>query len=461
MREPLILQAPRSRPKLMSETPVSNGLALPFTRRVSRGKRLQNNRERSRVQQTPRSILRSLTIAVCGVLFATIPMSLGTVSAARLPKSSSASSEYVALGDSYSSGEGLQPSATTYISPSNDDGCHRSVTAYPILVAANLNVNLGQFEAYDSGGFVACSGATSKDLSTGEDGEPSQLNALSPETHWITITDGGDDLHFSNVLIACLDVRASVGVRGVTRSYTQSGIVRESRSCGDYLASANSLFEATQGTSKEQVELEHVYQRIFVQAPNAELAVLNYPQLFTQSPPEFCPVARGASLSSIFKLPSAQLDIGYSKSQVSEFNRLENELNTAIANAVSDISALGYDIRLVDLNSLTKTSAIPCDVATNGQSDINTLRFSVGSSLTTLVDNCHFDLAHLLSIRPFVSCPSNEAVAFLQHIVATETFHPKQVAHDTMARAVEALFDQIPTTTTTLSPNPSIAKPAG
>jgi hypothetical protein len=139
---------------------------------------------------------------------------------------------------------------------------------------------------------------------------------------------------------------------------------------------------------------------------------------------------------------------------------VESELNTAIASAVSDMSALGHDIQLVDVNSLTKTSAIPCDVATNAQSDINTLRFSVGSSLTTLVENCHFDLAHLLSLRSFVSCPSNEASAFVQHIVATETFHPKQVAHDTMARAVEALFDQVSTTTTTLNPNLSIAKPA-
>jgi hypothetical protein len=413
------------------------------------------------MQQTPRSVLRFLKIAVGGVLFATMPVSLGTASAARLPKTSPASSEYVALGDSYSSGEGLQPTATTYISPSNDDGCHRSVNAYPVLVATSLNVNLGQFETYGSGGFVACSGATSKDLLNGEDGEPSQLSALSSETHWATVTDGGDDLHFSNVLIACLDVRASVRVRDETRSYTQSGIVRESRTCGDYLASANSLFEATQGTSKEEAELEHVYEQIFVHAPNAELAVLNYPQLFTQSPPEFCPVIGSTSLSSVFKVRSAQLDVGYSKSQISEFNRMENELNTAIASAVSDISALGHNIQLVDVNSLTKAAAIPCDVATNGQSDINTLRFSVGSPLTTLVENCHFDLAHLLLSRSFVSCPSYEANAFLQHIVATETFHPKQVAHETMARAVEALFDQVSTTTTALNPNLSIAKPAG
>jgi hypothetical protein len=413
------------------------------------------------MQRTPRSVFKFLTIAVGGILVATLPMSLGTVSAARMPDNNSSSSTYVALGDSYSSGEGLQASATTYIVPSNNDGCHRSMKAYPVLVAASLNVNLGQFETYGSGGFVACSGATSKDLLNGEDGEPSQLSALSSETHWVTVSDGGDDLHFSNVLIACLDVRASVKVRSATKSYTQTGIVRESRTCGDYLASANSLFETTQGTSKEEAELEHVYEQIFVHAPNAELAVLNYPQLFTQSPPTFCPVAGGTSLSSVFNVPSAQLDVGYSKSQVSEFNRVESELNTAIASAVSIVRALGHDIQLVDVNSLTKTSAIPCDVATNAQSDINTLRFSVGSPLTTLVENCHFDLAHLLSLRPFISCPSNEANTFLQHIVATETFHPKQVAHDTMARAVEALFDQVSTTTTTLNPNPSSAKPAG
>jgi hypothetical protein len=417
------------------------------------------------MRRTPRSFSRFLKFSVGGVLFAMMPMSLGAASVSRLPLVSPASSEYVALGDSYASGEGLQSDATTYISPSNVDGCHRSSTAYPTLVAADLNISPGQFETYGSGGFVACSGATSKDLSNGENGEPPQLSALSPETHWVTITDGGDDLHFSNVLIACLGVHASVKVGGVTKSFTQSGVVHESKTCANYLDSATSLLRVTQGTSKEEAELEHVYAQIFLRAPSAELAVLNYPQLFTQSPPEFCPVAGATSLFSVFKVRSAQLDIGYSKSQVSEFNRMESELDTAIANAVSDMRALGHNIQLVDVNSLTTASAIPCNAAANGQSDINALRFSVASPLKTLVENCHFDFAHLLSLRSFVSCPSNEADVFLQHIVATETFHPKQIANNTMARAVEALFDQVPTSTstststTTLNPNLSTTMP--
>ena len=408
------------------------------------------------MRETTGPFLRVLgLVTACGLL-ATVPMSLGTVSTAGLKNYVAASSEYVALGDSYASGEGLQSNATTYISPSNNDGCHRSVTAYPVLVAASLNVDLGQFEAYGSGGFVACSGATSKDLLKGENGEPAQLSALSSATRWVTVTAGGDDLHFANVLLACLGLRASVKVLRTTRSYTQSGIVHESKSCDEYLASANSQFDVTHGTSKEVAALEHVYEQIFVHAPNTELAVLNYPQLFTESPPEFCPVARGISLSSIFKERSAQLNVGYSASQISEFNRVENELNSAITSAVSDVSALGDDIRLVDVNSLTKSAAIPCNLATNGRSDINALRFSVGSPLTTIVENCHFDLAHLLSLRPFVSCPSYEGNVFLQSIAANESFHPKQDAHETMARAVEALFDQVSPTTTTLNPNLSI-----
>jgi hypothetical protein len=405
------------------------------------------------MRETTGHLLRVLKLVTACGLLASIPISFGTASAADLNNYVSASSQYVALGDSYASGEGLQSNAATYIAPSNNDGCHRSMTAYPVLVAASLNVVLGQFEAYGSGGFVACSGATSKDILKGENGEPAQLSALSSATRWVTVTAGGDDLHFSNVLLACLDLRASVKVLRTTRNYTQSGIVRESQTCDAYLASANSLFDVANGTSNEVAALEHVYLQIFVHAPNTELAVLNYPQLFTESSPEFCPVAPGISLSSVFKVHSAQLNVGYSASQISQFNRVENKLNAAIASAVSDVSALGHDIRLVDVNILTRAEAIPCNLTTNGRSDMNALRFSVGSPLTTIVKNCHLDLAHLLSLRPFVSCPSYEGAAFLKHIVANETFHPKQSAHETMARAVEALFNQVSPATTTLNPN--------
>jgi hypothetical protein len=398
------------------------------------------------MHETSLTLLRTLKFVVACGLLATVALDVGTASASHLRPSVAATSTYVAMGDSYASGEGLQSNATTYLAPSNNDGCHRSASAYPALVASNLGLDLSQFETYGSGGFVACSGATSKDLLRGENGEPAQSSALSSATRWVTLTAGGDDLHFSNVLLACLELRGSVEVLRTTKSYTQSGVVHESTTCNQYLANSNALFAVTNGSSKEVAALEHVYEQIFVHAPNAQLAVLNYPQLFTESPPAFCPVARGISLSPLFKVRVAQLNVGYSMSRIAAFNRVEIELNGAIATAVNAVSALGHKVQLVDFDSLSKGAAIPCNSATNGRSDMNVLQFSVGSPLKTVVQNCHFDLAHLLRLQPFVSCPSYEGAVFLSNVAANQSFHPKVIAHETMARAIEALFNSVSTT---------------
>jgi hypothetical protein len=54
------------------------------------------------------------------------------------PSGCQAGIPYAALGDSYSSGEGLETQAPNYISPSNTDSCHRSLNAYPALAAHML-----------------------------------------------------------------------------------------------------------------------------------------------------------------------------------------------------------------------------------------------------------------------------------------------------------------------------------
>jgi lysophospholipase L1-like esterase len=86
--------------------------------------------------------------------------------------------EYVALGDSYASGAG----AGSYV----DGSCRRSSNAYPAL----------RGKEFPSFKFVACSGATTKSLR-------SQLRALTPATTLVTITIGGNDLGFVDVLTTC------------------------------------------------------------------------------------------------------------------------------------------------------------------------------------------------------------------------------------------------------------------
>ncbi len=157
------------------------------------------------------------------------------------------------MGDSYSSGEGLEPNATTYISPSNTDGCHRSTQAYPDLVAQSLGLDLPTFNTYTTGAqpptnaFVACSGATTDDVLNGFKGEPSQIPpTISPSVQYVTLTAGGDDLGFSGVIGDCTDVTVKLG----SLTYTKSSILSNTSTCSKDIQSArNQVFSGSSAPS--------------------------------------------------------------------------------------------------------------------------------------------------------------------------------------------------------------------
>jgi lysophospholipase L1-like esterase len=89
---------------------------------------------------------------------------------------------YVALGDSYSSGTGTRDYSL-------NSGCQRGPYAYPALIKADRpGTNLT---------FVACSGATTGDVLA------NQVPSLNASTNVVTITIGGNDAGFSSVITAC------------------------------------------------------------------------------------------------------------------------------------------------------------------------------------------------------------------------------------------------------------------
>jgi lysophospholipase L1-like esterase len=90
---------------------------------------------------------------------------------------------YVALGDSYSSGDG----AGSY---GSSGSCDRSANAYP-QQWANAN-DPASFS------FVACAGATTSDVIN------SQVSSLSASTTLVSITIGGNDVGFSTVMATCV-----------------------------------------------------------------------------------------------------------------------------------------------------------------------------------------------------------------------------------------------------------------
>ncbi|MFR9724660.1 SGNH/GDSL hydrolase family protein [Streptomyces sp. MS19] len=173
---------------------------------------------------------RSLTAASV-LLFTLVLALLGTGPA------NAAAPAYVALGDSYSSGNG----AGSYISASGD--CHRSNNAYPALWArANSPASFT---------FAACSGAVTSDVTSG------QLGALNASTGLVTLTIGGNDAGFADVMTTC--------------------VTGSNSTCVNRVNTARNFVNSTLPG-----RLDAVYGAIRAKAPNARVVVLGYPRMYIE-----------------------------------------------------------------------------------------------------------------------------------------------------------------------------------
>jgi lysophospholipase L1-like esterase len=141
---------------------------------------------------------------------------------------------YVALGDSYASGTG----AGSY---GNSGSCLRSANAYAPLWASAHGATFT---------FAACSGADSADVLGG------QLGALSAATTLVTISIGGNDIGFADVVTTCTFGSNNTCVNRVNEARAQAQTILPGR-------------------------LDAVYTAIRDRAPAARVIVLGYPRLFT------------------------------------------------------------------------------------------------------------------------------------------------------------------------------------
>src|SRR5918998_655950 len=142
--------------------------------------------------------------------------------------------KYVALGDSYSSGTGTR---TFY-----DANCQRSVSAYPHLLR----------NAHPAWTFVnaTCSGARTSDVLN------TQVNSVTADTNWVTITIGGNDAGFSNVITTCAQP--------------------------SWLSNCDAAINTAQNYIQNTLpaQLTNVYNTIKSRSPTATVIVLSYPRLF-------------------------------------------------------------------------------------------------------------------------------------------------------------------------------------
>jgi lysophospholipase L1-like esterase len=207
----------------------------------------------------------------------------------------------VALGDSYSSGEGAcKPVTITgcdYRPGTNTaaDDCHRSHNAYGVRTAAK-RPHGWKFD------FAACSGATTADvLSTGQNGEPAQVHALqvapTQVVRLVTLTLGGNDAGFADAVARCVAAHLFAS------------------SCHGKVT-----WQISQATLRTR--LTAVYAAVHLAAPSAKVLVLGYPRLFSPKPS-----------------PSAPCDVSAADSKA--FSKAEDALNASVAAAVkrADLNA--------------------------------------------------------------------------------------------------------------------------
>lgn len=142
---------------------------------------------------------------------------------------------YVALGDSYSSGLG----AGSYIGASGD--CKRSTRAYPYLWAAANSPS-----SFD---FTACSGARTSDVTA------SQLGPLNSTTALVSITIGGNDAGFADIMTTC--------------------VLQSDSACVSRINTAKAYVDSTLPG-----RLDTVYSAIRAKAPSAHVVVLGYPRFY-------------------------------------------------------------------------------------------------------------------------------------------------------------------------------------
>lgn len=179
---------------------------------------------------------------------------------------------YLALGDSYSAGEGLPKFKSG--TDTKTDTCHRSSQAYPQLV---YNFGLPDTAWFT---FKACSGAIVDSFVTTFKSEPPQLNWVSPDTRYITLSIGGNDVGFADVLKDCI-----YGIGRLVDGGTGSPgcRFRHDRAVRDRIAALGSD-QCYLESCLIVPSLTHLYEQIQARAPQAIIRVVTYPKLFTQNP---------------------------------------------------------------------------------------------------------------------------------------------------------------------------------
>jgi lysophospholipase L1-like esterase len=224
---------------------------------------------------------------------------------------------YVSLGDSFASGEGLEPFEDGTDEPGVDE-CHRSPRAYPVILAGVLDLEMTA---------RACTRATTVNL-LDEDGglwgHQRQLAWLSEATELVTITIGGNDLGDGD------DGLGSVIRRCLLWD------------CAEYFTSGGTDV-ISRRIDALRPRLLDVYRQAAALAPHAEIYVLGYPHLF----PHPSGPARSGSSNPVAVGGDSGCQILFDADERAWLRERLDELNAAIRETAERVDRVTY-VDIVD-----------------------------------------------------------------------------------------------------------------
>jgi lysophospholipase L1-like esterase len=176
--------------------------------------------------------------------------------------------DYVVLGDSYSAGEGLDPTGQ----------CHQSTQAYGRLLgtAEHWHVELD-----------ACSGAVISDVFNPTHYGPQVTGAKKTNVGLVTLTIGGNDSLFSKVVLACVSHPSCMWGNFPPANVKEEVPVLS----GHPVLLEHQWAPMTMLTIGDELGAPHtgLFARLRDHFPNARIVVIGYPYLFPDGPAPLAP----------------------------------------------------------------------------------------------------------------------------------------------------------------------------
>ncbi|MFI2640882.1 NocE [Streptomyces sp. NPDC018610] len=208
------------------------------------------------------------------------------------PLSKKPTNQVVAMGDSYSSGEGASanggddyyPESDYYDSsqPDTEDKCHRSKYAWSRqAVLPGQTQSVGALaDGRDSNmdyHFIACSGARHYNIiGNGQNGELGQIaqGYLDQNTTLVTLSIGGNDMRFADIIQECITALTVCNDNSLDAVNPDTGQKIDGQSTG-----ALDQWAPTWAHNTVRPRLASTLAAIHAKAPNAKIVLMGYPKL--------------------------------------------------------------------------------------------------------------------------------------------------------------------------------------